>query len=126
MSASCWQHEITRMNVVAYAVGGDSAADRMPRAQGDQGPVSEDSIGWANAHGEWRLKNPPKITPEEDQRRKERAISQLLGLSKLNAQANKGKYPRAPGDASSGQQGAGMGTFEQQLAQANNRADGEG
>lgn len=106
--AQCaWQHKITQMGVVAYAVGGKEARERVPDSDDSNRnrARNEQSIGWENAHGEWRLyerdgdgnlrPQRPKITPEEDQRRKEKALSRLFGVQSAVASMS-GKSPAAP------------------------------
>lgn len=103
--AQCaWQHKITQMGVVAYAIGGKEARERVPDSDRPRAQ-KEQSIGWENAHGEWRLAErapdgsirmqKPKITPEEDERRKAKALSRLFGVQSAVASMS-GKAPAAP------------------------------
>lgn len=94
MADSIWQHEITRFNVVVYALGGKEAKDRLPS---DPPAIDDDtSIGWDQAPGRWNLGAmvngeavpvAPRLSPEEDQRLKEIAVAKLLGLSSAVARS---------------------------------------
>ncbi len=107
--AQCaWQHKITQMGVVAYALGGSEARERAPAhpsSRGDQPQGAQESIGWENAHGEWRLyerapdgslrPQKPKGTPEQAEANYNRAMSQLFGVQSATARMS-GRAPSVP------------------------------
>ncbi len=104
--AQCvWQHKITQFNVVAYALGGQDARERVPDQDHDDQDAPGGSMGWEAAHGRWNLGRRdadgrvvpvrPTITPEADQRNKERALAQLLGVQ--GALATAAGQPRPVG-----------------------------
>lgn len=106
MAQCVWQHEITKMSVMAIAMFGDGSKDK---PQGDQeipehqGPT----IGWEKAKGRMNLarRRPDgklelvrqKLTPEQDQARKLRAVDALLGVQAgvANPSANSADKMRA-------------------------------
>lgn len=95
MTAAAWQHKLTTLNVVAFAIGGEEAAGRTPSARA----TPADPGDWSEAKGRWNLATAPTISPEEDERRKLAALSKLMGVQSLQAKASGGKTPRPDGAA---------------------------
>lgn len=88
MSQALWQHSMTVMGVVAYALGGQAAADRMPEAAASQG--RDYSEEWAETGARWNIARrdadgnlvpvAPRHSPEEEERRKSMALRKLFGV----------------------------------------------
>jgi hypothetical protein len=99
MSRCVWRHKLTTLSVVAFAIGGKDAQDRVPnRKDSPQGETSGDTGDWSNFQGRWNLGRKdadgnvvaiaPKISPEEDERRKMKALAQLMGVQSLSAKSS--------------------------------------
>jgi len=105
MAGCLWQHNLTKMNVVAYAIGGPDARQRVPDRRGEDAPVRQDgpSIGWDRAHGEWRLyrrgadgtlqRQRPRLTPEQQEAQYNKALAQLFGVQKQQAMEKGARVP---------------------------------
>jgi hypothetical protein len=99
LSQCVWQHTSTMIGVIGYVVAGPDGADRAgeragrPRGRDAPPPVPRDPAAVAaawEARGkleDYRLLGGPRLTPEEDQRWKERALRRLFGVQRATAEA---------------------------------------
>lgn len=91
MAGCIWQHTMTTLGVIAYALGGADAAERAGAKTGGNNSRNRPSAAqlaeyqrqWDESKAPWRLKGPPTHSPEEEEAQKQRALGKLFKLMRV-------------------------------------------